>query len=332
MAARRRTLLLTQREVQRLIDLPATQRAVRQAFIAMARGQATMPAKVYLTLGQGRDFRAMPAWLHHPSAAGLKWVNVHPQNPRHGLPTVMALIVLSDPATGYPLAVMDGLWITKLRTAAAGAVAAKALARPESRVVGLVGCGAQAEAQFAALTHVFRLQHVKVWGYQQGEAQRFTRRMRRRYPKIAWEPVMTVAAAAQEVDLLVTLTPSRRPLIHSAWIRPGTHINAMGADAPGKQELAVDLLHVATVVVDDYEQATHAGEINVAISRRQYRVRDLRGSLGEVLLGRRAGRRSRRDITIFDSTGLAIHDVAVAHAVFQAARRRHIGHPVRFFD
>jgi alanine dehydrogenase len=130
----------------------------------------------------------------------------------------------------------------------------------------------------------------------------------------------------------VTLTPSRRPLIERRWLRPGTHINAIGADAPGKQELRLEVLRHAGVIVDDYEQAAHAGEINVPISRRQYAMRQLRGSLGEVLLGRKPGRCSAQEITVFDSTGLAIHDVAVAYEAFQRARRRRLGQAFQFFD
>ena len=161
---RRDTILLTEREIVRLADLPMAIRVVRDAFKSIARGETVMPAKVYLPLPRQSDFRAMPAFLRRPPACGIKWVNVHPHNRTRGLPTVMAVIIINDPATGFPLAVMDGLLITKLRTAAAGAVAAQALARRESRRLGLVGCGTQADAQLLALAAVFRLAHIKVCG------------------------------------------------------------------------------------------------------------------------------------------------------------------------
>src|SRR3989338_3360221 len=144
------TLILTQRDVARLVDIRTAIRTTREAFKAMARGETVMPPKIYLPLSRGSDFRAMPAYLRHPPACGVKWVNVHPHNRARGLPTVMAVIVLNDPATGE--------------------------ARPESRTVGLIGCGAQADAQVAALAALFRLRRVRVWGAFAGEAPRFCAR------------------------------------------------------------------------------------------------------------------------------------------------------------
>ena len=324
-------VLLTQREVARLVEVRATIRVIRDAFKAMARGEAAMPPKLYLPLPGGNDFRAMPAYIRRPPACGVKWVNVHPRNPRLGLPTVMAVIVLNDPATGVPLAIMDGLLITKLRTAAAAAVAAQALARPESRVVGLIGCGAQADAQLLALAEVFRFSRVKVWGYFPGEARRFARRMRRLLPGITFEPCATIEQSVRDVDLLVTLTPARRPLVQRAWVAPGTHINAIGADAPGKQELDPAILREATIVVDEREQAIHGGELNVPIRRGQLRSRDIHATVGEILIGRKRARRSARELTVFDCTGLAVHDVALGAAVVRQARRLGIGRRVALF-
>ena len=326
------TLLLTQRDVAQLITMRMAIRVTREAFKAMARGETVMPLKVYLPLPGGSDFRAMPAFLRRPAACGIKWVNVHPRNHRLGLPTVMAVIVINDPATGVPLAVMDGLLITKLRTAAAGAVAAQALARPESRVVGLIGCGAQADAQLQALAEVFHLSRVKVWGYLPHEAQQFCRRMRRQLARVAFEPCVSVERCVRDSDLVVTITPSRRPLVKREWLTPGAHINAIGADAPGKQELDPRILRDALVVVDDRAQSIHGGELNVSIRRGQYRARDIHATLGEILLGRRRGRRSPRELTVFDSTGLATHDVALGAALVRLARRLGIGHRISLFE
>lgn len=326
---KRETLILTQRDVARLIEMKTAIRVVREAFQAMARGETLMPPKLYLPLPRHSDFRAMPAYLAHPPSCGVKWVNVHPANPRLGLPTVMAVIVLNDPATGVPLAVMDGLLVTKLRTAAAAAVAAQALARRNSHRVGLVGCGAQADAQLLALAEVFRLAQVNVWGRATREAERFCRRMRRLLPGIRSQPCASLARCVRDVDLVVTITPSRRPLIQRAWIADGTHLNAIGADAPGKQELDWRILRDAVVVVDEREQAIHGGELNVPVRRGQYAPRAIRGSLGEILIGRRPGRRTPDELTVFDSTGLAIHDVALGSEIVRRARQRGIGRSVR---
>jgi alanine dehydrogenase len=327
---RRQTLLLTQRDIARLLDIRTTIRVVRETFKAMARSQTVMPSKVYLPLPHASDFRAMPAYLAHPAACGIKWVNVHPRNRRLGLPTVMAVIVINDPATGFPLAVMDGLLITKLRTAAAAAVAAQTLARRNSHVVGLIGCGAQADAQVLALAEVFRLSRVNVWGYLPGEARRFCASMRRRLSQIAFEPCASIEVCVREADIVVTVTPSRRPLVRRSWLAAGTHVNAIGADAPGKQELDPQILRQATVVVDDYEQAIHGGELNVPIDRGQFHLRQIHATLGEILIGRKPGRRSSRELSVFDSTGLAVHDVAVGAEVVRRAHRRGIKRRLTF--
>ena len=331
MDMKRATLVLTQRDVARLLDMRSTIRVVREACKAMARGETLMPPKLYLPLPGGNDFRAMPAFITRPPACGVKWVNVHPRNPQRGLPTVMAVIVLNNPATGVPLAVLDGLLITKLRTAASAAVAAQALARRNSRVVGLIGCGAQADAQLEALAELFPLSRVKTWGYFPGEAIRFCRAMRRRLPRVTFEPCATIERTVRDVDILVTLTPSRRPLVKRAWLAPGTHINAVGADAPGKQELEARIIQEAIVVVDDREQAIHAGEINVPIREHQFSPRHIHATLGEVLIGRRAGRRSPRELTVFDSTGLAIHDVALGSEIVRRATRLGMGRSLALF-
>ena len=323
-----RTLLLSQQDVARLIGVRQVIPVVREAFKAMARGQAVMPSKLYLPLPGGNDFRAMPAFLRRPPACGMKWVNVHPRNAERGLPTVMAVIVLNHVETGVPLAIMDGQLITKLRTASAAAVAAETLARPDSRVVGLIGCGAQADAQVEALTAVRPIARVNVWGHRATEAQRFCRDLRRRLPNVQCQPESTIEACVRDADIVVTVTPSRRPLVQRRWIAPGTHINAIGADAPGKQELDHRILQEATVVVDERQQAIHGGELNVPIRRRQFRAAEIHADLGQILLGRRVGRRSPQELTVFDSTGLAVHDIAVAAEVFRQARRRRVGHDV----
>ncbi len=322
------TLILRQHDVARLMDLRTAIRVTREAFKAMARGQTVMPPKLYLPLPHQSDFRAMPAFIKRPPACGVKWVNVHPRNHAKGLPTVMAVIVMNDPATGFPLAVIDGLLVTKLRTAAAAAVAAHALARRQSRVVGLIGCGAQADAQLLALTELFSLSRVQVWGHESGEAARYCRMMRQKLPRMRFAPCPTVKACVTQADIVVTMTPSRRPLVKREWLRPGVHINAIGADAPGKQELDPRILREAMVVVDEREQAIHGGELNVPISRGQFHPRDIHATLGDILIGRKQGRRSATALTVFDSTGLAIHDVALGAAIVRRAKRKNLGHRV----
>jgi alanine dehydrogenase len=331
MPAPNRTRLLTQSQVERLVDVPTALRVVARAFRAQSLGQVVMPPKVYLPLPRGSDFRAMPAYLRSPNACGMKWVNVHPHNRRVGLPTVMALVVLNDPATGFPLAVMDGVSITKIRTAAAGGVAARALARRNARTAALIGCGGQALWQLRVLQASVPIDAVRVWGSQPGEAAAFIRRAQR-HLRVRLAAAATIRDAVTDADVIVTLTPSRTPLVQRAWIAPGAHLNAIGADAPGKQELDPAILRDAVLVVDELAQSMHGGEVNVPLAKGQLRRADIDATLGDILTGKAPGRTDPRQITVFDSTGLAVHDIALGHEVVRRAAARGAGRLVRFFD
>ncbi len=320
----KKTLILTASEIRRLISMPDVLKAVEKAFALHARGRTCMPPKIYLHLDKyGGDFRAMPAYIGGIEAAGLKWVNVHPHNRRLGLPAVMAVIILSDPANGFPLCIMDGTIITNLRTGAAGGVAAKYLARRDSSIIGMVGCGAQAKSQLMALKGLFRIKLVRIWGKDAGCVKQFMAKTRSFGLKI--EACRDIAGCVRAADIVVTTTPSRKPLVKSSWIGKGTHINAIGADAKGKEELDPALLKRAKIVVDDPRQAVHSGEINVPITKGILKEKDIYASLGEVLIGRKKGRVRGDEITVFDSTGLAIQDVAVADLVYKKALRYKIG-------
>jgi len=309
------TLILTRAEVESLLSMERVVETVEQAFAAYGRGEARMPAKVYLDLPEHHgDFRAMPAFL--AGSAGVKWVNSHPENPeRNKLPSVMGLYILSDPATALPLAVMDATVITAYRTGAAGAVASKYLAVGEPRTLGFVGCGVQARVLLSAHRALFSGLQLKMADIDSTHAERFAR-------STGGAAVSIEEAAA--CDIVCTSTPSRAPVVERPWVRAGTHINAMGADAPGKQELDPAILRDAQVVIDDAHQALHSGEINVPVTAGQLAESDLHGTLGEIVAGLRPGRRGD-EITVFDSTGLAIQDVAVARMVYDLARERGTG-------
>ncbi|MBN1586544.1 MAG: ornithine cyclodeaminase family protein [Candidatus Omnitrophica bacterium] len=316
--------VLSAAHIEKAVTMKEAIRYVEKAFIAYGRGQSRMPAKVYLDLPQFKgDFRAMPAFLSHPEIAGIKWVNVHPENHKRGLPAVMGIVLLSDPRTGTPLAILEGAYLTRLRTGAAGGVAAKYLARKKSRVAALVGTGAQAAFQLEALREQFPIEEVRAWGLRRGEAKALLNSLSLgRCKAIACKDVESCVRGA---DIVVTQTPSRRPLVQAKWISPGTHINAIGADAPGKQELSAALLKKSRIWIDDWTQALHSGEVNVPLRKKQIRKRDICGSLSEVVLGEKQGRLSDEEITIFDSTGLAIQDMSVAYAVYNRCKRNGIG-------
>jgi alanine dehydrogenase len=306
------TLILDKKTVNSLLNMPDTIKAVEQAFLDYTEGKGIMPAKSYLLLNKG-DFRAMPAAL--PGAAGVKWVNVHPQNRARSLPTIMALFIYNDPETGYPLAVMDATEMTAFRTGAAAAIAAKYLARPDSHILGIVGAGRQAYTQIAAHAELFKINLIKVFDIMPAAVEGIIKS----FPqfKIKQCPLEEVVTA----DIICTLTPARLPVVKKAWIRPGTHINAIGADAEGKEELESSILKGSMVVVDDLRQATAGGEINVPIARGLYSPSEIYATLGEIIVGEKPGRKDDRTITIFDSTGVAIEDIAIAKYIYEKAKQ-----------
>lgn len=302
------------------LDLGLVNMSVESAFADHGRGLVQMPPKVYITLPDG-DFRTMPAYLPSLSIAGVKIVNVHPNNPRAaGLPTVMALTIILDIATGLPVAVINATRLTDMRTGAAGAIAAKYLSPKKEIVLGVIGTGRQAQAQVAAISRELKIHAIQIWGRNPLHVRKFADRFME-YPCHALPIDKTC-----DCDVLVTTTPSTTPIIRSEWIREGTHINAIGADAPGKEELDPDLLQRAEVFVDDPVQAVHSGEINVPISKGLYNADAIAGTLGEVVIGKKQ-RSGPRAITIFDSTGLAIQDLAIAKIAMQHGRKIELPFP-----
>jgi alanine dehydrogenase len=305
------TLLLTRNQVSRMLDMSEVVQVIEENFAEWARGRVIMPPKSYLTLDNG-DFRAMPASV--PGAAGMKWVNVHPRNPARGLPTVMAVIVYNDPETGYPLAIMDGTDITAYRTGAASAVASKYLARSNSETLGLVGAGRQACTQLTAHAVIFKLKKIKVYDVDPVATDRLVKD----FPDFDVKP--SSLQDTVDSDIVCTLTPVREPIIMKEWVHPGTHINAVGADAPGKEELQPEILQEARIIVDDLKQSTTSGEINVPLSRGLLSPQRISGTLGEVVAGMKPGRETPGELTVFDATGLAFEDIACAAMVYRKAR------------
>ena len=276
-------------------------------------GRGRMPAKTYLALEHG-DFRAMPAAL--PGCAGVKWVNVHPQNPSRGLPSIMAVLIYSDPETGYPLAIMDATEITAYRTGAAAAIASKYLARRDSHTIGIIGAGFQAHTQILAHAELFNPISINAFDVSQAAVDRLMHSL----PQFPIKKCSIQEAVAS--DIVCTLTPSRSPIIKKESIAAGTHINAIGADAPGKQELDPSILKEGIVVVDDLKQANSSGEINVPIQKGTYSTGEIYGTLAEVIVGKKKGRTDNKVITVFDSTGIAVEDIAVAKLLFEKAQQR----------
>jgi alanine dehydrogenase len=319
------SLVLTASEVMQVLDMDLALAAVQDAFRAYGEGRVNMPPKAYLTLAQG-DFRAMYGEIFLPQdhICGLKWVNVHPGNPAKGLLTVMAKILLNDPETGLEFADLDGIHITDYRTGAAGGVASQYLARADATRLGVVGAGAQARTQVAAVVKVRPIQDIVVFDRHPEHAQAFADELALTFGVNA-RAASDAAEAATAMDIVVTTTPSRVPVVQRQWVSPGTHINAIGADAAGKQELDPAILTAAKVVVDDWAQASHSGEINVPLVRGDLTPEGIYGCLGDIVAGQKPGREAPEEITVFDSTGLIIQDLALGLAVYKRARERGLG-------
>ncbi len=209
---------------------------------------------------------------------------------------------------------MDGTDITSYRTGAAAAIASKYLARQDSDTLGIIGAGQQAYTQIMAHTQLFNFSLIKVFDPSTVAAEKLIKS----FPQLSFKICSLQETAGS--DIVCTLTPSRAPFLKKEWIVPGTHINAIGADAKGKEELEPDLLKEATVVVDDIRQASTAGEINVPVSKGLFSIGEIYGTLGEIIAGRKLGRKDKKTITIFDSTGVAIEDIATAKLVYEKAK------------
>ena len=280
--------------------------AVRDAFVAYAQGEWTMPPKVYVPAYPAGDFRAMPAL--GGGHALLKWVTSFPGNPARGLPTVTGLVLLSDASDGSLRAALDAGAVTALRTGAAAIVAAEELGRRDAQTAAVIGAGVNGRA--AAKTFLARGRDVALWDVDDERAR-----------AAADEIGARVAGSRQEAlaaDLLVTVTPGHEILLKEGSLRPGQHVSLMGADGPGKAEIAVEELARVRVFCDDWEQASHNGELVHAVEPGAL-TRDDVTQLGDVLVGTAQGRESDEQVTAFDSTGLAIQDLAIALAAMERA-------------
>jgi alanine dehydrogenase len=293
-------------DVERAVSPHDAYDAVRTAFESHARGTWTMPSKVYVTNYPSGDFRAMPAI--GDGHALLKWVTSFPGNPGRGLPTVTGLVVLSDAEDGRLLAVLDAAAVTSLRTAAAGVLAADTLCRSEASSYAVIGCGINgAETARMLVAHdVIPL----VWDVDEARCRFVAERLGAREA--------TSAAEALACEVVITVTPGAAVLYPEGSLEAGQHVSLMGADGPGKAEVAVEEIRRAHVFCDDWEQASHGGELTAAVEAGAV-TRETVTELGAVLTGEADGRRSAGDVTLFDSTGLAIQDLAIAKAAYAKA-------------
>lgn len=323
-------LLLTSREVRELLSLKDCIVAIEHAFRLYGEGKAIPPGVLGMHTGGG-GFHIKAGFLNLDRNYFAAKVNGNfPGNPSaFGLPTIQGIIVLCDADNGRPLAVMDSIEITGLRTAAATAVAAKYLAAEDSHVVTICGCGIQGRMQLRALAEVHQLKKVFVYDKQHDRATRFAQELTRE-SSIYVTAVTDLAAAVRQSNICVTCTTSREPLLRSSDVAPGTFIAAVGADNPEKQELHPDLMAKAKIVVDLMEQCAFIGDLHHAIEAGMVTRSDVHAELGEVVASKRPGRTSAEEIIIFDSTGMALQDVAAAAIAYENAGKQGCGFRLNF--
>jgi alanine dehydrogenase len=296
----------TARDVEAAVSPEAALSAVRDAFVAYARGEWTMPPKVYVPAYPAGDFRAMPAL--GGGHALLKWVTSFPGNPERGLPTVTGVVLLSDASNGILRAALDAGAVTALRTGAAAVLASETLGREGTQRAAVIGAGVNGRA--TARTFVARGCETLVWDVDVERAA-----------AAAEELGARVASSRDEAlgaDLVATVTPGHELVYGPGALRPGQHVSLMGADGPGKAEIAVEELARTHVFADDWEQASHNGELVHAVEAGVLSRADVT-EFGAVLAGDAPGRGSDDEITSFDSTGLAIQDLAIALAAMERA-------------
>ena len=313
-------LILSRADVLELLSLRDCMDAVEQAFRLHALGQTLAPGVLGVPATGGGFHIKAAGLLGDRSYFAAKTNANFPDNPRRfGRPTIQGTIMLADATNGTPLAIIESGSVTALRTGAATAVAAKYLARSDARTATVVGCGVQGELQLAAIAAVLPLERVRLFDLDYARAEALARRAEERHGLRA-EATRDLPGAIRVSDVCVTCTTARRAFVEAKDVVPGSFIAAVGADSQGKQEIEPELVASSTLVVDVLQQCAEIGELQHALAAGLLTREQVHGELGDVIVGRRPGRTRADEITMFDSTGTALQDVAAAIVVYEQAR------------
>ena len=323
----RKTLILSRTDIMGLVTPAEYVGCVEQAYRMHGEGRYYMEPKGHIVLDKyPGEWEAMPSYIEDPEAAACKWVSIREQNrKKFDLPTVFSILIYTHPETGFPLAICDGSYHTVMRTGAAAAVSAKWLARKGSRRLAIVGAGHMAEGTLATCNEVLKWEEVRVWSRSRATLDAFVASQRPKYPHLEIRPSLDLQETVRGADVVVTVTPAREPILRDDWIAPGTHIAALGADKAGDQELDPRILQRARIFVDDIRQCRTDGEINVPLSQKLIKESDIAGEIGEVITGKKQGRQSDADVTVFDSTGIALQDSATVPLEYERALAAGVG-------
>lgn len=308
---------------------------VESVYKAKSEGAAVVWPTVFYDFEPGMaDLDIKSGYLKSKKLFGHKTVSFFAANAEKNLPTLFGMIAVFDAETGQPIGIADGTYITGLRTGAAGALGAKYLARKDSENLLIVGAGNQAAFQIASvLTVLSDIKKVRIAALEFSEAQEFAGSIQKRLKEefginkenIDFNAVEDMETAVRDSDIIITITPSRKPIIRKEWVRKGTHFSCIGADMEGKQEIDSDILTSAKIFVDDKAHCMQVGEIEKPLKEGVIGVEDISGELGDLILGKVAGREADDEITIFDATGMALLDIAAADAALRQAAIENLG-------
>jgi alanine dehydrogenase len=323
----RKTLILSRTDMMGLVTPAEYVSCVEQAYRMHGVGRYYMDPKGHIVLDRyPGEWEAMPSYIEEPEAAACKWVSIRERNrEKYDLPTVFSILIYTHPETGFPLAICDGSYHTVMRTGAAAAVSAKWMARTDSKKLAIVGAGHMAEGVLATCNEIFPWEDVRVWSRSQKTIDAFVATQQVKYQSFRIRGLRDLEETVRGADVVVTVTPAREPLVEDEWIAPGTHIAALGADKGGDQELDPKILQRARIFVDDIRQCRTDGEINVPLARGLIKEENIAGEIGEIIAGKKEGRRSPDEVTLFDSTGIALQDSATVPLEYERARASGVG-------
>jgi len=319
-------LIISEKEVHKLIEIDELISALELAHIQSSTGKAVMPVRLVVPLPQiqGR-ITSMPGYLNEDKALGMKVVTYFQDNPKKDLPAILATIMLFSSETGKMIAVMDGTYITTIRTACASALATRVLANAETSVLGILGAGVQARAHIETLGRVRKLGRIKIFSPSGTSAAKVKSDMEHAVG-IPIEVAANAEAVVRDADLLVTVTTAKEPILKSEWLKPGVHVNAVGSHRPDLREIDGATLAKAKVVVDSREAMMgECGDILLAINEGAITANQIHAEIGEVLAGAKPARISANEVTLYKSVGIAIQDVATAQLVYRKALEQNVG-------
>ncbi len=324
----RKTLILSRTDMMGLLEPKEYNDRVEHAYRMHGEGRYYMEPKGHIVLDKyPGEWEVMPSYIEEPEAAACKWVSIREENrEKFDLPTVFSILIYTHPETGFPLAICDGSHHTVMRTGSAAAVSAKYLARPDSKVLAIVGAGNMAEGVLATCNEVFEWDEVRVWSRSPQTLDAFVKSQQPAYDdRFEIRASTDLEGVVRGADVVVTVTPARGPIVRSSWVSEGTHIAALGADKEGDQELDARILTKARVFVDDIRQCRMDGEINVPLREGTISESDVAGEIGQVVAGKLEGRTSDAEITVFDSTGFALQDSATVPLEYERALAAGVG-------